>query len=837
MTLVELMIGVTVIGIISLGFAGVFTNISKSLFVSKSRTLATNLAQEQVQILKQKSFYKILVTTATDSIPDLTEVIPYDTGYYPPENITEGSISFTRYTYVQVANENSGALQYFGAIQDTGMKAITVTVVWRQGPETKRIQLRSIVSNIDTTMSNAVFIGNVTNNSGGAAISGASVIIAENVGYQDLTNTLGAYKVNVSPGSYQMMALAPGFFPQYRAVSIAANQTNSQSFALNPMSSGTIKGSVWINDHLVISQIVGSTINAGGFCQEYVEIFNPSTYTWTMVDLFGNPTVDLFIQRYSDAFPITISMNYNTTTLDPGHYYLFANTNSITAVGVTRTADAVFRNTNAGYPNIIPVSGGGGCGAGGDADSIGLARSSTGEWLDIVGWDQNSSGHQPRMMETEGIDQNIGLEDGEQFIRKSSTSGVTVGIGRAYDSGNNTVDFEAISSPMTYSPKNSSDIEPVVAGVPAVGAFITAIDGLSSVTNAFSAGSPPVAVFELRSVATGTWSVFIASNNLYAEISSVTALSGLSTYIPNATTDPVWPLAGYYAQTLNAEATQGYIAGTVLNAFGAAISVTSPIKVRTATGETTADGSTGKYFLSQDPGLCDVTANRGNENSLYVSQSSNAINVVLGQVKSNINFILYQGGRIKGFATRDGTNPLPGISVIATDSNNIVKDQQVSGSDGRFLLTDLSTGIYTVEPVLGSGEVSTPISSSVTVTIGGTVQCSTFVITGTFGTIRGNVTETGFPIRSGVLLIASTATISTPPALDINTLSGTAYYMTNSYEDGTYALEVRGSTATSYNLAVYYPSLSGSTVVISSRSATGKMVPAGTSLTGVNFAF
>jgi hypothetical protein len=113
---------------------------------------------------------------------------------------------------VQVADENSGTLQYYGAIANTGMKLITVTVVWMQGTETKKMQLRSIMSDIDATMMNCAISGTITNAAGGAAIPAALVTIAENMGYRDTASSAGQYVINLSPGSYSMYVSANGFF-------------------------------------------------------------------------------------------------------------------------------------------------------------------------------------------------------------------------------------------------------------------------------------------------------------------------------------------------------------------------------------------------------------------------------------------------------------------------------------------------------------------------------------------------------------------------------------------------------------------------------------------------
>lgn len=76
-----------------------------------------------------------------------------------------------------------------------------------------------------------------------------------------------------------------------------------------------------------------------------------------------------------------------------------------------------------------------------------------------------------------------------------------------------------------------------------------------------------------------------------------------------------------------------------------------------------------------------------------------------------------------------------------------------------------------------------------------------------------------------------------PQALSLSTLASAPYYITNSYEDGTYALDVRGSTTTTYRLYGYYPSYNGNNAVISTVTVGGISVNAGLTTSGVDFAF
>ncbi|MCG3205474.1 MAG: hypothetical protein KCHDKBKB_02195 [Elusimicrobia bacterium] len=838
-TLVELMVAVAILGIVSIGLVGVFGNLGKATQTSKNRTLAANLAQEKMQILKEQIFDKVLVTTSTAYLYDFDPPIPYDTGYYPPEPILEGGIRFTRYTFVEVTDENSGGLVYLGAVPDSGMKAITVTAVWTQGTEIKKIQINNILGNINMRMNNAIVSGQVTNSATSTGIQGALITMAENVGYQDFSDASGNYLINLLPGTYTMSVTASGYFPSYLTVSVPPTSL-TQPISLVAMGSGTVQGTAWINNHLVISQVVGSSISATGFNQEWVEVFNPTTWTWTASG------VGLKFQRSTalDLSPVNISINYVSPSIAPGGFYLFANTTTITAAGTVLNADATWNLTagtndtafsprfNSSDPNIITTYEDTNTWGRG---SVQLYNVSDGTPLDTVGWTGDGS-QSPPLYEGNAISQFEGLNDNEQFYRYSSTSGYNPAYGPAYDSGDNNTDLSILSS-VGWVPKNTASATvPVVAGVPAIGAFVTATDGLSQTVNASSFGSPPCAQFQLTSVATGTWTVYIASSSLYMEISSVTVSPNTTTLVPNANTSPSWPSSGYSSVILSSVATQGYVSGWVKNALGVAISPAITVSAGSLTAQ--ANTSNGTYILPVSPGTYDIMANVLNPNSLYVWQASQSVVVNLGEVTSNVNFNLTQGGKVRGFCTRDGTNALPGIVFTAVDAGGATVDQEVSGTDGIYILQNLSTGTYTISPSLGSGEIASPTNTSVTVIAGTTVNAATFTISGAFGSIAGSVTESGQGIKTGVIIVCSTMTLSSgPPQLSTSTLTSASVYVTNSYEDGTYIVDVRGSTTTTYVLYAYYPKFSGSAPVISSRTVTNVSVTPGYRTSGVNFAF
>jgi hypothetical protein len=238
--------------------------------------------------------------------------------------------------------------------------------------------------------------------------------------------------------------------------------------------------------------------------------------------------------------------------------------------------------------------------------------------------------------------------------------------------------------------------------------------------------------------------------------------------------------------------------------------------------------------LNVTPGLVDVTANPSNLNPAYVSLSSDSVSVAAGVISSDVNFVLPQGGRISGYVTRDGVNPLPRIAVAAIDGYGYSRDQQVSDINGRFTTADITTGYYQVTPAIDSLEISSPSYIGVTIGAGATVSAGTFTISGALGTIQGSVTSGGKAITTGALIVVTTGTVSAagPPALSSMTLTGAPYYSTASLEDGTYSIDVRQSTYSIYGWYAVMSSTGG--VFLSSQTLNNVWVQAGATVAGKN---
>jgi hypothetical protein len=851
-TITELMVATAVLSASVIGLMGSFTGIQKVVQGSKSTTLASTLAQEQMQILKQRVYYQILITTNPAYDPGFVPAVEYDPGYFPAQTILEGGVNYTRYTLVEVVKEDSGAIVLLPpGTPDTGMKLVTVNVVWRIAGSPKKLTLRTIVANPDTVTANAIFSGLVRNAMTLAPIPGAVLNVAENLGWRDTSGATGLYSINLSPGNFTLGTVVPGYFPVHRSVSIAGNQSQTQDFDLVPMSSGTAIGApLWINPAPVISQVVVSTLQADTNIEaQYVELYNPTAAPIVVGSGITPSTLKLkMTSGCSGAGSVTcagstygIKLDYVNTTIPAFGYYLIANISTFTVNGVLKTADAVIADDAAAYCASPPLPAYWNplaptklkkLAPNGHAATFYLTDASD-QILDAVGWDHG--GTVSSYCETSCIPFAGGAPSGQQFVRLTSTGPTAAGFslyGRAYDSNANRVDFTTTSAGLVYPAYSSADgAKTLMSGKPAVGAIVSASDGLSQSTQSYAVGSPPYAAFALTQVATGTWTMLISSGSWSLQHDTVTI----------AATGSVFTLASTmsFLNTANAD---GFISGTVTNVLGTPISPAIPLDPGGAGAVKYASVSNGRYLLRVTPGSVDVVANSGVGSAAnYVSGSSLAVTATLGGIHSGVDFLLSQGGRVSGFITRDGVNPLPGIAVSLIDVNGYSRDQPVSGSDGRFTSLNVATGAYTLEPALDSLESAVPASAAVTVTSGGNIFASTFTVAGALGAITGSVSLTGAPLRTGALIIVTTAALPgtppAPPTLDASALTGSPYYLTSSQEDGTYRIEVRQSTAPAYRVYAYYTTYNGGTPVINSLSLTGVQVLAGQTVPGNNFAW
>jgi hypothetical protein len=834
-TLTELMVATVILSIGVLGLFGAFKFIARSTLISRATSLATNLGQERIESLKNLSYYALQITTATATDATVSPSILYDTVNYPKETIAIGGITFTRYTYVGMAElSGSDITNVAFTYPDTGLKQITVYIVWTESGQKKVWSLRNLLENPNINPLDATITGTVSN-SGGGTVASALVVVEQNEDWGATANATGVYSFAVYHGTYTVRASSHGFNDAVSG-SIAANRgtTVNVPLTLSSIATGYIQGEVWYNPDLVISQVVASTLTMSGGSQhnvEYIELYNPTTWPINIGTTGSYPkAVALRYRDENAAFdkddsPAGFDFVHVTTYVAPGHYYLYANATAFYILGTQVTADAYY-NSVVSYPNNIRDD---------KAGTIQIYRPSSGLNIDQVGWDDNPIGgclyfEGSVIPDALGANDGLGTPAGKQIVRVSSpgiSAAMLPSYGRAYDSDNNARDWLYEGAGFTgfvYAPNNSaSGAFTTLTGKVATGTFVSAGDPNSGSTIAYvtyitsGALSLPYARFVLPGVSTGVWSVSMAYGASAAFIDTVTVVQNAYTPIPNAGTTPAWAGSLLYHTQLASSTVSGFVKGVITNAAGAAI---GGITVQGG-GSSKVTGSNGVYFMAVSSGTVAIIANPNNLNPSYVQGIDTPL-ITAGAVTTQ-NFTLALGGRITGYVTT-GTTPLAFQPVAATGSGGSQSGSGVTDTGGNFTIRNVSTGTYTVFPVLETGQDVSPNTLSATLTSAGSVFAGTFTVAGAFGSITGTVTDASGLVTSGALLIASTNSIASTPAAIVGSSAPAQVpvYMVSSKADGTFDLPVRGGAT--YYLSAYVPVISGTTVSVTTKTYSGIIV-------------
>lgn len=853
-TLTELMVTIAIISIAAAALVQSFSYMTRAVELHRKMTLAINIGQQQIEVLKNTSYYSVIPTSATAYDNNFSPAIPYDTAIYPPSTISIGNNTFTVLTYVERVEASGNTLLSVPPDSiDTGLKRLTVTVVWQSGSEWFQRSLSNLYASSLYANTGAIS-GTITDSRTGQAIVGADVYAKGETLVHDFSDNTGNYVMSASPGSYTLYASAAGYFVNNSSTTytVTAGNTATANLTLTEMSSSTVSGAVYVNNHLLISEVVATTTTAtiqpNGTSSpsqdaEYVELFNPTTYQISIAAATGNgQTAGEYYKlnttvggtAYKDEMNHAGNYVYVSSYVKAGGYYLFSNSRAFVANGVWVTADAYWNDTDV-------VS---------DHSWGGLQLTDlNGDVIDQVCWNGGSgppssycNGSYIPTDSTNGLENSSGQKVGNQLVRFAAMSNLGRGTyGSAYNSQDNAVDFQyPVNSPasnqgLNYQPFTStSPVLSTISGTIAVGSIVTCNDGLSGSTQAWEASLNGFyyATFTLVGVATGTWSVDITSGADFLEISSVTvAVNGttaISTTIPNGATSPAWPQVGAYNAMLTSSTPDGIITGEVTDPNGKALSgftVTGTGSLGTSnyTGTT---NSYGYYAITAPADTYSLIANPSNKNALYTSEQLSGIVLSAAEINNGNNFTLSGAGRATGYVCDyASTNYYPGVTINVLDGNGNSVGQVITGSNGQFVANNLSTGTYTFEPVLDTNQTATASAAgsceaqsdeiSCTIDNGVNVALGTWTVTGAYGAISGTAefASSSAPITTGVLVVATTGTIagSLPPNLSNSILDGTPYYMASTLSDGTFNMNVRASTASAtFNLYGWYTTYSGS---------------------------
>lgn len=845
LSLVEVVIASAILSIVALSGIQSFRVITHSLRSARSKTIAANLVQERMEVLKNMSYYQLLVTTETETNTDYTPNLVYDKVNYTKESITLwGLPTFHRGVHVAYATISSNvATAATSNTYDTGMKMVTVYLWWTADGNKKLITLKSLYTNPEASNLDSGFKGLVVGY-GAAPLTGARISVVGNPEWSATADSdaVTNWTMGVTGGTYSLLFKANGYYDKIVSgqVCVRGSYTTLATQTLTQVATGTITGTLWVSSTPVVSMVVVSTTASNGDHVEFVELYNPTTYEWQV----NSGVLQLWYDKNNAAPPPeAIDLTYVSTSIPPNGFYLIANQTSVTVGGVTKTADAYFNDPLfAAGPCVV----GSNCMAENNDGAVALCHptlcAGAGEPYDFVCWD-NGDATPPVVCNVGHLIATIG--EGEQFVRYATTNTIDHTLGPAYDTDSSSNNWRK-TTPIAYGPRNKDDTRTPVTGRPARNALVTATDGYSSMVTAGASGvgtSADYSVFTLPGVATGTWKVTAILKDRYMTISTVAVTQNATTWIPSNTTGPSWPSSGHYNTRLNFGNTGGFVEGYVLDSVGTAL---SNILVE-VNGSQVRSQSNGYFIIPVSTGSLTVNANFNSDDPTYVTDfyTTTITQDETEMCPPSPYFRLGTAGRITGYVT-SGTAALPNIVVKAVRGVNTY--QGVSTQTGYYWISvPVSGTAYTVSAVLDPIQSQTVAPDPHTVTVsasGSTVHVGTITVAGGAGTVTGTVRESGSPITTGVLIVASEAPFATignpPPLIYASSAPGQAYiyYTASSSADGTYSMSVRASSA--LNMRAYYSVINPKSGGLTQKTPQDRAlvtVTAGGSTTGQDFSW
>lgn len=770
---------------------------SEAVSSGQDLTIAMSLAEEKLEYIKSQPFYQIVVTSDTALDTRLSPPLVYDSVYYGSEEIPFGGVSYTRRTLVEKVDTPYGTIANMGYPHpDTGLKKITVVVLWERKGRLRHAQVSSLKGNPDREPLNKTITGTVTDYYTGQPIAGVNVAARRNPGWASVTNSSGVYRFQATDTSMRVVANKAAYYGYDNGTffPMTTNET-TWDFQMLPISSRTVSGFAVRRPDLVISQV--SPQDASG---EYIELYNPSTFTISMT---GRKV------KYIDEFGAVqqLSLTLLNSSIPPNRYFLIVGSShemDLAAACNGKAADATYNNHQPSGGTDVQHAKFGGI-ALTDAFDV---------WIDSVGW-----GNPAPANAYTGVyyTASPGLGANNALIRKALStstvlqmeppSGLHVSLGNAMNLGDNSKDF--VLSGTQY-PRNTGDAHMPAGGTAIAGAIISIDDPIAGTVRASATG------YFSMSVATGTWNLIVATGSLQSSLRLVVPTSPqFITVVPTA--------------TLN----MGFISGEIRQ-FSSPTDLLAGLLVQADPGGyQTTSVNPGKYSLALPPGEYFITGNpEFNNPDWNTATTESAITVTPGSLIDDAHLSIWMDGWISGQITAGGDG-IGNVVVIATgDYSN--GNSAVTDSGGNYTIKGLRLvgNPYSIAPVLETGQTTSPGSYTVTVTQGDNASGRNFAVTGLRRNISGSVTDAGKAIPTGVLLMASTGTInaSSPPDIDFAIRSGALYYF-QAFSDsrGQYSIPVPGGS--NYNVVAWYIK----DRAVSSKSLGPYWVDESTGTAGVNF--
>jgi prepilin-type N-terminal cleavage/methylation domain-containing protein len=846
-TLIEAIVASVILGVVALTLIQTMGMLSKDTEYSRERTAATGLAQEKLEQLKALDYYSLWVThwTLPGTPPWFTvngaEQYPYDAYYYTPETIGIGGTTYTRYVFVQEVNDVFSQYQTYldWSKPDTGLKDIWVYVTWYKPNGVQQlVELSSLVKNPGQPPLDKLVWGTVTDSVTSQPLQSVTVSAVTNPLWNTATAADGTYGFYASGSSTNIQGILYGYNTYISTgltLPLTAGTSIQWDFSMTPIATAIVAGYAMYNGSPVISQVCAKW--SGPDDSQFVELYNPTTNTINI----DSSTIQLqFVDNNNNVTIPKLSINTNLTggptfySLSPYHYSLILGPDP--GSGGTQTPAPDSNQADFTYDQSLgikmdPTS----------PNGVILADGG-GNPIDSVYWGDNTTNcginnpNNPNPPDPLTINSAYGVSPGciavgppagslshsHTIIRKAAlystasdmyTDLTSLLLGNAWnsydtiaDTTTQTFDFVEAGGPLHT--RNSG----IFSSTPTWGTVLPyAIIGSTDIlSNSIQLSSN----WTNYSIPLGFYSLAVATGS--SSLTMIGSYGGWVGRIVPITTD-LSATTFYYnilaTTTMNAGIITGTVWGGARRAGGVLVQATGGYLGGPYQTSSQMGGS-GRYALIvPEPGVVyNMTANPGYANPRWGIDSGYA----LPQPTYTRDFHVTPNAYITGRVTTPGNAGLPNIFITAAGAAaNIYTG--VTDSSGNYQITVSTTGNpYTLTPSLLTGSISNPATiTGVNVTLGQTTSVGTFQISGAYMPITGTATLGGQPIGTGVLVMASTVTISaaSPPVIDFSLRNKKPYYyQAFTDQNGNYELDVPGNNT--YNVVAWYRTSTGTSTVI-----------------------
>jgi len=284
LTFIELLVSSFYVAMFVMAFSQLIGKVYYGIHSMQLKTISINIAEENIEIMKQYGFSALSVTPDS-CLPDpLTKLDPGQCSGNPWETtyVPYSGRNFNVYKIVQYAQEDSfGNIKEYKESElpnsnDTDMKMVKIIVTYEDADVPKRTQFTTLVTNKEVPMAGSIITGRIYKHATGGPseppgqASNSTIYV---VGHPEYTSRIiddaGNYKIeNVMPGSYILYANGIGFETTYYAsnplnVTDVAKTYSGIDFLCPKITTAVLQGKVYSSIVVVDSPTPADTPTVG----------------------------------------------------------------------------------------------------------------------------------------------------------------------------------------------------------------------------------------------------------------------------------------------------------------------------------------------------------------------------------------------------------------------------------------------------------------------------------------------------------------------------------------------------------------------------------------------